>query len=293
VYRGAVVVVSIDGVVVAPEHARISVFDRGLLHGDGCFEVLRTWDGVARDLEAHLDRLFDTARFLSLRTIDRGKLTDAIIRTISAAGVNPAASISGVAAGQGEHRIRILMTRGEGALDQRLGDLGPGRAIVIVEPLPPPPVELSIAVVDWPLPDRDQRGHKTLAYLDAVIARELARVAGADEAVRLDGAGHVIEGATCNVFTVSRGVVATPPADRGMLPGIVRGHVLALCARDGIPNRVRELSLRDLRSADEVFVTSSLRGVVPVTRIDLVPVAKGPMTETIAAAYVAAMRSAT
>jgi branched-chain amino acid aminotransferase len=273
-----VVVVSIDGAIVAPEQASISVFDRGLLYGDGCFEVLRTWDGVARDIEAHLDRLFETARFLSLKTIERAKLTEAIYRTIQAAG-------------PGEQRIRILLTRGEGSLWQRLGELGPGRAIVIVEPLPLQPFELSIAVVEWPLPDREQRGHKTLAYLDAVIARELARVAGADEAIRLDGAGHVVEGATSNVFTINHGVVATPPTDRGALPGIVRGRVLALCARDGIATRVRDLSLRDLRTADEVFVTSSLRGVVPVTRIDNVPLVKGPITERLAAAYVAAMRS--
>jgi branched-chain amino acid aminotransferase len=77
--------VSIDGVVVAPERASISVFDRGLLYGDGCFEVLRTWDGVARDLDAHLDRLFETAAFLQLKTIERIKLVEAVYRTIAAA----------------------------------------------------------------------------------------------------------------------------------------------------------------------------------------------------------------
>ncbi|HSK01278.1 MAG TPA: aminotransferase class IV, partial [Kofleriaceae bacterium] len=152
------IVVSIDGVMVAPEQASISVLDRGLLYGDGCFEVLRTWDGVARDLEAHLDRLFETARFLELRTMARPGLTEAIHRTIAAAG-------------PGEQRIRILLTRGPGSLGARLAELGPGRAIVIVEPLPPQPTALSLAVVDWPLPARRGRGHKTLAYLDAVLAR--------------------------------------------------------------------------------------------------------------------------
>ena len=77
------VVVSIDGAMVAPERASISVLDRGLLYGDGCFEVLRTWDGVARDIEAHLDRLFETARFLTLKTIERPRLTEAIYRTLA------------------------------------------------------------------------------------------------------------------------------------------------------------------------------------------------------------------
>ena len=273
------VVVSIDGALVAPAQASISVLDRGLLYGDGCFEVLRTWDGVARDLDAHLDRLFETARFLELGAIERPRLTEAIHRTLAAAG-------------PGEQRIRIVLTRGPGSLAARLGELGPGRAIVIVEPLPPQPSALALAVVDWPLAARRQRGHKTLAYLDAVIAHELARAAGADEAIRLDAAGHAAEGATCNLFAVHDGQVSTPPADRGALPGIVRARVLAICARDGIAARVRPLPLRELRAAQEVFVTSSLRGVVPVTRIDRAPFARGALTERIAAAYAAAMRAA-
>lgn len=279
-YRAAVIAVSIDGAMIAPEQASISVLDRGLLYGDGCFEVLRTWDGVARELEAHLDRLLETARALELRTLERPRLTEAIYRTIAAAG-------------PGEQRIRILLTRGPGSLAARLGELGPGRAIVIVEPLPPQPPELSLAVVDWPLPERAGRGHKTLAYLDAVIARELARAAGADEAIRLDAAGRAAEGATCNLFAVHHGGVSTPPAERGALPGIVRARVLAICARVGIAARVRALSLRELRGAQEIFVTSSLRGVVPVTRIDHARFARGAITERIAAAYAAAMRAAT
>lgn len=271
------IAVSIDGLMVDAERASISVLDRGLLYGDGCFEVLRTWDGVARDLEAHLDRLFETARFLRLAALERPRLTEAVYRTIAAA------------AGAGEQRIRIMLTRGPGGLNARLAELGPGRAIVIVEPLPPQPSELTLAVVDWPIAKR-ATGRKTLAFLDAVLARELARAAGADEAVRLDATGHAVEGATCNLFTVQGGAVSTPPIDRGVLPGIVRARVLALCAREAIATRLRELSLRDLRAAQEIFVTSSLRGVVPVTRIDHVSLARGPVTARIAAAYAAAMR---
>ncbi|HEU4734148.1 MAG TPA: aminotransferase class IV, partial [Kofleriaceae bacterium] len=117
------VAVSIDGVLIAAERASISVLDRGLLYGDGCFEVLRTWDGVARDLDAHLDRLYDTAAFLQLKAIERAKLVQAVYRTIAAAG-------------QGEHRIRIVLTRGPGSLATRLAELGSGVAIVVVEPLP-------------------------------------------------------------------------------------------------------------------------------------------------------------
>ena len=118
-----------------------------------------------------------------------------------------------------EYRIRVVMTRGPGGLAQPFTDLGRGRAIVIVEPLPPPPTELSIAVVDWPIASAGsaKHGHKTLAYLDPLIAHELARAAGADEAIRLDPKGHVVEGATCNVFLVARGTVVTPRLFDGAL----------------------------------------------------------------------------
>ncbi len=273
-------IVSIDGVIVRPEDARISVFDRGLLYGDGCFEVLRTWDGVARDLDAHLDRLLETARFLRMQTVERSKLNEIVYRTIAAAGM-------------GEHRIRIVLTRGPGGLGRRFDELGPGHAIVIVEPLPAQPAELTLATVDWSLPSGRGRGHKTLAYLDHVIAHELGRAAGADEALRLDAEGRVVEGATCNVFLVRGATVVTPSTDRGALPGIVRARVLDLCAQQGIATEIREVSSRELRGADEVFVTSSLRGVVAVTKLDDAPRIAGPITARLALAYVTAMRAAT
>jgi branched-chain amino acid aminotransferase len=275
-----VVAVSIDGALVAPDQAKISVFDRGLQHGDGCYEILRTWNGVLADAEAHLDRLYETAKYLVLRTIDRQKLTEALYKTLAAAG-------------PGEHRIRIMLTRGQGPFGARLQEIGPGLAIVIVEELPEQPAEISLAVVDWPLPRREQRGHKTLSYVDNIIARELARAADADEGVRLDDDGNVIECATSNIFVVAGGEVSTPSTDDGALPGIVRGRILAICDKLEITSRVRDLIVRDLRNADELFVTSSLRGVVPVTRLDGVRVATGPITQQLAKAYVDEMRSAT
>jgi branched-chain amino acid aminotransferase len=269
--------VSIDGVLVPPEEASISIFDRGLLYGDGCFEVLRTWDSVARDLDAHLDRLYATAQFLQMQTMERTTLREAVYRTIAIAQ-------------PGEFRIRIILTRGQGALGESFAALGRGRSIVIVEPLPPQPGEVSLAIVDWPVAQRP--GHKTLAYLDPLIARELARAAGADEAVRLDGKGHVVEGATCNLFAVEKGVVATPRLEEGALPGIVRARVLEAGARENITATERLISIRDLRGADEIFVTSSLRGVVAVTRLDGVARPAGPITATLGRAYASAMRAA-
>jgi branched-chain amino acid aminotransferase len=264
--------VSIDGVIVPPERATISVFDRGLLYGDGCFEVLRTWNGKAVALPAHLDRLAATARFLQLQTPTRDQLVAWVEDAVTAAA-------------QGERRIRIVITRGPGALGARLAELGRGSCIVIVEPLGEQPTELSLAVVDWPVARRPGTGHKTLAYLDHIVARELARAAGADEAIRLDDRGFVVEGGTCNVFAVQGGRVLTPATDGGVLPGIVRATVLELAGALRIPTEVRELSLAELRGADEWFVTSSLRGVVGVTRLDGKQRSVGPVTKSLAAAY--------
>lgn len=232
------VLVSIDGVLVPAEEASISVFDRGLLYGDGCFEVLRTWEGVAVDLAAHLDRLYATAQFLRLQVLDRTKLEEAVYRTIAAAKVSQPVIEPATFP---DLRIRIVVTRGPGGLAQPFADLGRGRAIVIVEPLPPPPAEVSVAIVDWPIASaaHAKHGHKTLAFLDPLIARELAHAAGADEAIRLDPKGHVVEGATCNVFLVDRGTVLTPRLAEGVLPGIVRARVLKLCAAEGTPKRSR------------------------------------------------------
>lgn len=269
--------VSIDGALVAPEHASISVFDRGLLYGDGCFEVLRSWHGRLPDLEAHLDRLYEAARFLSLTTIARDQLVDAVRKTVAACPVD-------------HHRLRIVLTRGPGSLTEPVSTLGPGRAIVVAEPLGDQPRELAAAVVDWPVIGRG-RGRKLLSYVDHVIARELARAAGADEAIRLDHAGYVVEGATSNLYAVIDGRVVTPATECGALPGIVRAHVLALCARAGIAVDCRRLAVGELTTADELFASSSLRGVVPITRLDDRRLVGGPLTHTIATAYLATMNA--
>jgi len=272
-------VVSIDGELIDPARASISVFDRGLLYGDGCFEVLRTWGGQVVDLAAHLDRLGETIAFLALRCLERDTIAAAVVAAVAAAGA-------------GEHRIRIVVTRGPGGLAASLSELGVGHTIVIVEPLPAASIAgITLAVVDWPIPARRGHGHKTLAYLDHVLARELARAAGADEGVRLDATGAVAEGATSNLFVVAGGAVATPTTERGVLPGIVRARVLALSEQLGIGAAARRITLDELHAADEVFVTSSVRGVVPVTRIDGVPREGGAITSRIATAYIAQMTS--
>ncbi|HSD87377.1 MAG TPA: aminotransferase class IV, partial [Kofleriaceae bacterium] len=259
----------IDGQLVPAAEATVSIFDRGFLYGDGLFEVLRTWGRAVPDLGAHLDRLYASATALEMQMIDRATLCEQIARTIDAAG-------------EGDHRVRITVTRGPGRLGERFGNIGAGRTIVIAEPIGVLPTEVSLALVDWPLPRRQGPAHKTLAYLDHLVARELAAAAGADEAVRLDADGDVAECGSANVFIVEHGAVLTPPLT-GILPGVTRAKVLVACELFRIPTEEVSVSLEQLRRADEIFVTSAVRGVVPVTKLDGQARPAGPITARIAA----------
>lgn len=250
--------IMIDGELVID--ARIDVRDRGFLYGDGLFEVFPSW----ADVEPHLDRLYASAAALKLRVIDRGELRAQIDR------------IRGT-----DQRVRVIVTRGPGGIGKRLGELGPGHTIVIAEPIGTLPREMSVAIVDWPLPRRSMPAHKTLAYLDHALARELAAEAGADEALRLDADGNVAECASANVFIVRNHCVVTPPLS-GILPGVTRARVLTWCRARGVA-AVEEPIPRDaLYAADELFATSAVRGVVAITSLDGHGRHFGPVTTQIA-----------
>jgi branched-chain amino acid aminotransferase len=286
-------IVWIDGQEVDVTDASISIFDRGLLYGDGCFEVLRTWDGVLVDREAHLARLAETAAYLQLTW--RG--VDAVRSSVQAALRGARTSGDGPMENAPDHRVRIVLTRGPGALSVPLREAGPGREIVIVEEIAVDTdvargavQTMRLATVDFDLPRRPGRGHKTLAYLDHVIAKELAREAGADDAIRCSADGEIAEGGTFNLFVVDGEYVRTPHVEQGVLPGIVRARVLRICERLGIPMNVGPISRLVLERASEVFATSSIRGVVPVVGVDGRVLVRGPVTEKVTRILIAEMR---
>jgi len=277
-----VAVVAIDGVIVAEDRAMVSVLDRGFLYGDGLFEILRTWNHRAIDLELHLDRLCASAIELQL-AVDRTAIARAVADVL--------------AASEGEQRVRIVITRGQGSVAARFADVRGGHAIVIAEPLRPSGddvPQISAAVVDYPLAPRAGHAHKTLAYLDHLIAKELAAGAGADEAFRCAADGTIVEGATTNIF-VRRGETIVTPPTLGILPGITRGHVLVCCGERGLAVQERALTRAELASADEIFVTSAVRGIAAVTRLDGRSLGNGVgvVTKDLALAYAERMRRAT
>jgi branched-chain amino acid aminotransferase len=274
-------VISIDGVVVPEERATISILDRGFLYGDGLFEVLRTWNKLPVDLDAHLDRMAAAGAALKL-AFDRTEVTAAVRTTIAAA------------ADDTDYRVRIIVTRGQGGVGVRFAAVRGGHTIVILEPLGALPTTTTAAFVEWQVPARGS-GYKTLAYLDSLIAKELAAERGAEEAVRLGPDGGVVEGATSNLFIVKARIVETPPLATGILPGITRAHVLACCQQLQIATAERALTTHEVEAADEIFVTSSVRGVVAVTRLEGQPVGNGvgPVTQKLVTAYAERMSRAT
>ena len=279
--------VDIDGRIVAPEDAVVSVFDRGFLYGDSVYEVLRTYQGRPFATEAHLGRLERSAARIGLTLPwPAGRLATEVDRVLAAA--------DDLAEGH-ESYVRIVVTRGAGPIGLDPGLAEDPRTILIVQPLHQPPRALyeagaAVAVVGV---ERNRRAAvdpaaKTGNYLNSVLALREARGREADEAVMLDAGGHLTEGASSNVFLVRGGRLCTPALDVGILEGVTRATVLALARETGVEVDEGPLTAGDLARADEAFLTSTIREILPVTRVDGAQVGEGrpgPVTRRLQAAF--------
>lgn len=266
-----------------PADATISVFDRGFLYGDSVYETLRTSGGKVVELDAHLARLDRSAEGIAfVLPFDHAAIADAVARTLAAAG-NP------------ESRIRIVVTRGTGALtlDPRAAEAPV--LVVMVQPLVVPPRDAyARGIAALIVGDREgaiRPGLKTGNYLGNIMALHHAHEQGAEDAIMCVG-GKVSEGANSNVFMVVRGEVHTPSLQTGLLAGITRQTILRLVREQlGVPVFERTITPDELRAADELFLTSTVRGVMPVTTLDGVVVGEGelphagPLTQRVLAAY--------
>ncbi len=253
----------IDGEVVPAEAAVVSVFDRGFLYGDSVFETIRTYGGRPFELEKHLDRLEASARrvFISLPV------------TVQSLGREVSEAVS--YAGHPEAYVRVMVTRGAGEFGLSPAEVGVPRRVVIVLPLVLPPswaygrgIDVVTFATRRAADATDAEGAKVANYLVAVLAMRRARAAGALEALVLDGEGNVVEGATSNVFVLRRGQLVTPPEDAGILVGITRERVLGAARALAIPVSLRRIPLAELLEADEAFISSSVREMLSVVRVD-------------------------
>jgi len=272
--------VNLDGQLVPPAEAVISIFDRGFLAGDQVYEVVRTYGLRPFELGAHFARMVRSAARLALPLPwDEARLERELARTLEASRGGDPEDAEAAPWNRGERSARLVATRGGGEAARALGiEAGP-RAVITVQPLAGPPARayregVRCLLVGARTPRFDPEVKSGRHQAEEAAGAE-ARAAGADEALLLDERGQVTEGASSNLFLVRRGVLRTTAAGRGILPGVTRGLVLELARRAAVPVEEAVLTPPDLAEADELFLTSTSREVLPVTWLGGAPAGGG------------------
>ncbi len=273
-------VVYIDGEYHSKGNAKISVYDHGLLYGDGVFEGIRAYNGIVFHLRDHIERLYEGLRITRINvTFSKEEMMDAVVETLRKNNLSDA-------------YIRLVITRGRGnlGLDPRSS---PKPAIIIMtEPMTPGQGKEArekgkTAIMSSYRRDMvDGTSHelKSLNYIQSVLSKFQAIDAGVDEVVMLDHRGMVSEFHGSNLFIVKQGIVHTPTSAAGILHGVTRARILKLAEELGFEARERDITPYELITADEVFLTGTMAEVVPIVKIQGVPVGDGkpgPVTREI------------
>ncbi|MBU0719148.1 MAG: aminotransferase class IV, partial [Planctomycetes bacterium] len=228
--------------IVPVAEARISVFDHGLLYGDGVFEGIRVYNGKIFKEEEHIKRFFESAGAIRLKIpMTPEEVSEAMYKTMAANGID------------GDGYIRLVVTRGIGLLGLSIGHTANPTVIVIADKIqlyPKEAYERGLHCVFASLarnhPNTTSPRVKSLNYLNNIMAKAEAKEAGADEAIMLTVDGHVAECTGDNVFTVRDGVISTPPAYEGILEGITRNLVMELGRKRGITVQEKVLVRHDI-----------------------------------------------
>lgn len=274
---------SVNGSVVPAEEARVSVLDNGFTFGDAVYETLRTYGGRPFELGRHLARLRASAARLgfSIPEDDRG-LEERLLALLARAA-------------NAESYIRLIVSRGVGDISYHFERMGRPTVVMVVKPFEPYPDAayrdgIDVAVVDV------RRNHpraldpaiKSCNLLNNILAVREAQARGAEEALLLNDKDELAEGSSTNVFLVKGDTVVTPPLAAGILAGVTRDVLLGLLREQDIPCRETPVPVGDLGAADEAFLTSSTREVMPIRAVDGRPVGDGrpgPVTRRILAAF--------
>jgi branched-chain amino acid aminotransferase len=259
----------------------LSALDHGLTVGDGAFETLKIVDGEPFAMTRHAERLDRSVAGLGLPPANHGVLADGVAAVLGAGEPIPFG------------RLRYTVTAGVGPLgsDRSATDASGLTYVVTVGEQTRPAKSGAVVVVPWTRNERSATaGLKTTSYADNVIALAYAKQRGGSEAIFGNTRGELCEGTGSNVFVVVDGTIVTPPADSGALEGITRALTIEWCREDGVTVEERALPLEVLKTADEVFITSSTRDVFPVHRVDERELPPGSVTAR--AAKIFAERSA-
>ncbi len=278
----------LDGEWHDRDTAKVSVYDHGLLYGDGVFEGIRVYGGKVFRLAEHVDRLYDSARALWLEVpIPREELGRVIEEAVRRSGLV-------------EAYVRPIVTRGVGDLGLDPRKCVRPSVIVIVDAIRMWSAELydrglNVITAATPIPHRESLSPrvKSLNYLAHILARIEGINAGADEVLMLDSAGHVAEGSGENVFVVRDRVIRTPPAWSGILRGVTRDAVIELARGAGYDLREEVLNRYDIYTADEAFFSGTAAEVVAIRALDGRAVGagrRGPVTADLAERYRALTR---
>jgi branched-chain amino acid aminotransferase len=273
----------IDGKFYSEANAKISVFDHGLLYGDGIFEGIRFYNGRVFRLEEHLHRLWDSARSICLEIpMTMRDMTQAVLETIRQNRLR-------------DGYIRLLVTRGIGNLGLNPTQCKSPSVIIIAATIALYHEDFyrkGLAIVTCATrrsnPAALNPAVKSLNYLNNVMARVEANLAGADEALMLNDAGNVAECTADNVFIVKHGQIFTPPVTAGALRGITRSVVFEIAAELGVKVRDTDITRHDVFVADECFLTGTAAEIVPVVKADGRSVGNGkpgPITARIIARF--------
>jgi len=270
------IIVWFNGMLMPDDEVALSPFDLGVANGLGVFETLIAYQGKTPTFENHYARLKISAAVMDLAVPVAAELTDAIQGVIKANGL------------EGE-RARVRITLGTGS--QPLANPDSSCDIqdyIIVTAVPQPEPASMAELVLVPMCCNEQSaitGIKSTSYANHLLAYRYARKAGADEAVMMNTAGKLCECSMSNLFLVKGGKVLTPPLASGCLPGVTRAIVIHICENLGIPLEEENLTEDQLFTSDEMFITSSGRGVQSAKMVDTSMSCSGPITQRIAEKY--------
>ncbi|MDA8096531.1 MAG: branched-chain-amino-acid transaminase [Clostridia bacterium] len=263
-------IIYVDGEFVPEEKAVTSIFDHGFLYGDGVFEGIRAYHGRVFKLAAHVDRLYDSARSILLNIpISKEEMTEVVLETMRRNGLR-------------DGYIRLVVSRGKG--DLGLDPRNCPRAAVFcigasIQLYPEALYEKGLEVVTVAtkrnLNEALSPRIKSLNYLNNVLAKIEASLAGTLEAIMLNAQGYVAEATGDNIFIVKDGILITPPSHVGILEGITRNTVMDLARQQGIPVEERLFTRHDVYIADECFLTGTAAEVIPVIKVDGRPIGEG------------------
>lgn len=254
----------INGKFYDKENAKVSVFDHGLLYGDGVFEGIRSYDRLVFKLEQHIDRLFESAHSIMLEIpLSKEKMIQAVVETLKTNNLK-------------DTYIRLIVTRGEGdlGLDPRKCR-GSATIIIIADKITLYPEKFykeGLSIITVPtvrnLPEAVNPQIKSLNYLNNILAKIEAINSGYDEAIMLDSLGYVAECTGDNIFIARGGHLYTPPQCMGSLRGITRDAVMEIAQKTKIPAHEHVITRHEVFNSDECFLTGTAAEIIPVVKVD-------------------------